>query len=180
MPITWIAWHIFTGLWLRNDSASFPAFVSSSLLCTMLQTTIGITVWTGQHQNVIIEGDGALSNFKNWIFYESCCWILSSVNRKKNLLLTHLVCVTICMCVLASQSEREGNKCWKPTKPEGVIGLSTWIFDWRKIKNRMKGNSKNKRGKTSHDRSRQTGKAWADGKKEGINNGSHFNDYCGF
>lgn len=79
MPITWIAWHIFTGLWLRNYSASFLAFVFSSLVGTMLQTTIGITVWTGQHQNVIIEGDGALSNFKkNWIFL----WIMLLISMK--------------------------------------------------------------------------------------------------
>lgn len=145
MPFTWIAWHTFTGQWLRNYSASFLAFVFSSLLCTMLQTTKGITVWTGQHQNVV-QGDGPLSNFKqNWIFYESH-WFLSSANwLTEKLLLTHLVCVTIRSCVLASQSETEGKKCWKPTKPEGVIGLSTWIFDWRKIKNSMKGNSKNKK-----------------------------------
>lgn len=89
------------------------------------------------------------------------------------------MCDYVCVSLRHRVRQKE-KKCWKPTKPEGVIGLSTWIFDWRRIKNSMKGNSKNKRGKTSHDRSRQTGKAREDGKKEGINNGSHFNDYCGF
>lgn len=83
MANTWITWHIFTGLWLTNYSPSFLAFVFSSLICTMLQTTIGMTVWTGQQKNVIIEGDGVLSNVKkNWIFYESYCWFLSSANTK--------------------------------------------------------------------------------------------------
>lgn len=45
---------------------------------------------------------------------------------------------------------------WKPSKPRGVIGLSTWIFDWFGIKNSVKGNGRNKRRETSHDRSRQT------------------------
>lgn len=55
------------------------------------------------------------------------------------------------LCVRTCVTKRDRNKWWKPSKPEGVIGLSTWIFDWREIKNSVRGNYRNKRGKTSHE-----------------------------
>lgn len=162
MHNTWMVWHILTGLWFSYYSASFLT-VFSTLLSTILQTITQMNIWTRQHNTVNVY-QVWIWLFKNQISFS---WPIS------------YVCLFVCVS-LRHKVRQEKRKRWKPSKPEGVIGLSAWIFDWRKIKNSVKGNSKNKRGKTSHDRSRQTGKAREDGKKAGKNNGRHFNDYSGF
>lgn len=91
-------------------------------------------------------------------------------------LLTCLLCLTTCVCVLVLQSKTgKKNKCWKPSKPEGVISLSTWIFDWRKIKIVWRETPKIKEGKpVTIEPGRRGRPERTDGKKKG-NNSRHFN-----
>lgn len=98
-------------------------------------------------------GGSVLSNFRKNSFchpvsvYQVCvCVCLNNENHSADRPNVFNYFCVFCPCVTK----------WKPSKPGGVISLSTWIFDWYRIKNSVKGNGRNKRRETSQDRSRQT------------------------
>lgn len=75
------------------------------------------------------------------------------VQKMKILLLPCLVCVTLCVCVLASQRETETNGESQVSPRESMVFLHEYLIDARsKIAWRETTGIK---GKTSHDRNRQ-------------------------